>query len=217
MVYRRRTRAPFRKRIAKRRFVRRRRPIRRKIGVLTPHVFKTVLLAGSLTFNIGDAPTTPYVVWSFKLEDLPNATPLAQSYDEYRICALKYTYLPSMNTSYPGQPSPIIHTIIDVDDRALPTSLAEMQQYRSYKRYPSTRTWSRYFKPKFAVPVILDIGQTGTAFAMGAMGRRGWLDMAYSTIRHYGLKFHVEYNGPVAQAQYARVNVTVYYMCRVSR
>lgn len=134
--------------------------------------------------------------YTFKLNDLPNPSDFTQLYDQYRIRAIKFQLIPKQGiatvfppTVLPGQVSimPKIYSVIDYDDAAPPTSLAEMLQYENCKWTRANRTHSRYFKPAIATEVF----QTGITTGYG-MRQNAWIDCNSSTVEHYGLKLWVE-------------------------
>lgn len=144
----------------------------------------------------------------FNADQLPNWSALSALYDQYCITkiVLKFTPMVNVNNVQPlagstlGNPG-IFATVLDYDDPTNPATLAELQQYQTFKSSPvmSTRVHKRVFVPGTKVDVI-SFGGGGT---LANTKKRLWLDCSAGNISHYGLKLYMD--------QYANFNASATY------
>lgn len=206
---RRRRRPIFRKRIYKRRYPRR-------LNSRKPYLYKQKQSLQNLGWPTGATPgTAPGISFTFEVLNLPNISAFQALYDEYKLCAIKFMYMPTSNSSSPSEPTYLMHNVIDYDDAVNLTSIAQAEQYQTHRVYPGTRTWTRYFKPRYAGAATTTTGGT----ALASMSRRGWLDMTNAgiSVAHYGIKIFCDYPEPLLQQQNAQTYATFYVMFRSVR
>lgn len=169
-------------------------PGKRKFSKKVHSFTRTFQTDTAITIGVG-SPAAGYG-YSFKLNDLPNASEFTALFDQYRIKALKWHLIPKQGmgvmqavpTAGGLQPiMPKIYTVVDYDDAAPPTSIDEMLQYQNVKITRANQWHSRYFKPAIADEVYA----TGITTGYG-MRQNAWLDCNSSLIEHYGIKVFVE-------------------------
>lgn len=146
--------------------------------------------------------------FEFQAGNLPNWSAFSALYDQYCITKFVIKLIPmtNLNGVQPltgaslGNPG-IIATLIDTDDGTALTTLAQMEQYQSYKSQAviSTKTITRTFVPGVDTTVI----QTGGA-AVNAMNKKlQWIDCSFSSIAHFGMKIYLDaYANANAPASY---------------
>lgn len=105
----------------------------------------------------------------------------------------------------------MIGTCIDYDDDNLLTSMAEYEQYATWRVSPvaAGRTITRVIRPRWTQEVV--------GAATGYRSSRGWLDAAVTTTPHHGLKIYADVYGSVNAAQVWQVTGTTYFKCRSVR
>lgn len=130
----------------------------------------------------------------FMLNQLPNYTEYTALFDQYRIAAIKITFIPRSNSSEIGSTMlPILYYVSDATDATLPTSTAELYEYPRLKYKQLSKPYSLYFKPKFA-----DAAYQG-AFS-GYAVNKGWLSTASPAVQHFGLKGVVDVQTPTSMS-----------------
>lgn len=203
-TYRRRrtTRRPMRR---MRRRIRTRRPSLKSLKV---HHFKrtvalsqisssnTGLVAGGLTFNLGQ---------------LPNSTEFTSLYDMYRINKIAIKFVPAYNSSSVGttaEYAPNFHSVIDATDATAPTTTSELFQYGNHRMTRGTQVHTRVF-----TPASLDFVNATAGSTAGNPTWKQWLSTSASTVEHYALKYAVEQgftNNAITWSPYA----TFYFSCK---
>lgn len=209
-----RGRGPAKKYYVKRRRYNRRKLMRARVGSLRssrrPYFYKQSFKLATLQWPTGTTPgTAPGLAYTFNITQLPNRSAFETLYDEYKICAVKFKYYPTSSTSYPGNVSYLIHSVIDYDDANVETTVDQMYQYQTLKTHRGMSIWSRYLKPRF------NMGISG--FTTGGSSKRGWIDLALPAVQHYGVKLFCEYPEGLSQGQNASIIVTMYVAFRSVR
>lgn len=136
-------------------------------------------------------------LYTFTLNNLNNASEYINLFDQYRICALKYTFVPrydsfdgadTTDTTLPGvtnQGATRLHIVNDPFTTRSPSGLYTQANLNSFfeegrvKTYSGNRNVNVYFKT--AVNNSVDSGANRT--------RSMWLNVSQSGVPHYG--FHV--------------------------
>jgi len=185
MVYRRR-RTYRRKRYTRNRSYRRRfrRATRYSKRGQKIYLFKRTARYGSVTANnIADVKDG----YSFTLDQVPNYTEFTALYDQFKINAVKISFLPQMteNISLSSFNNPYassrFFSALDYNSASAPATIDKVREYQSCKWTPILKTHKRYFKPR-----IVD---AGGIYNPG----RPWLncDTAYNQ-EHFGLIFGIQ-------------------------
>jgi len=151
--------------------------------------------------------------YSFNLNSLPNVTELSNLFDQYRINAISFTMIPNvtgndMNPVSTYYEMPNVHSVIDFDDDAAPAAVTELMQYPSYRRTRGTQIHTRYFKPCIAQTIYKTGATTGTS-----QRRAWWLDLADTTVPHFGLKIYIDVTNAATNIKY-RIYVKYYLQCK---
>nr|QBX89322.1 putative capsid protein [Insect-associated ssDNA molecule]QBX89324.1 putative capsid protein [Insect-associated ssDNA molecule]QBX89326.1 putative capsid protein [Insect-associated ssDNA molecule]QBX89328.1 putative capsid protein [Insect-associated ssDNA molecule] len=168
---------------------------------------------GQLTGPSDTASDNLYFGLKFQLADMPNITALGTLYDSYRINKVKVTFTPvqsdtsgvSLGTPADNVP-PLLITVIDRDDYALPTSLSELEQYETYRQVFATKPHSVALTPACSMMAFRTAVSTGYV-----QGFKKWCDMAQTDIEFYGLKGCILRNPTAANTFKAAWYVRVKY------
>lgn len=132
---------------------------------------------------------------AFTLSDLPNYTELTNLYDEYRIKAVRIFWIPTTNvngTVWNGASTivyslPALYSWIDNDDDTVPTSLAQGQEYESFKCHGQLSTT----RQRTIIPDASKALYTGAAFTGYGNARNQWIDNNSPNVKHYGIKYGI--------------------------
>lgn len=116
-------------------------------------------------------------------------------YDLYSIKGVSVRFVPKANTlsvldlgaAASNGVIPEIITAIDLDDATIPTSIADLLEYGTFRRQRFTRDHKRYFVPRGQTMVYNGLAST----AYGLMPKRQWLDMSNDSVPLYGIKWIV--------------------------
>lgn len=128
---------------------------------------------------------------SFGLSDLPNYTEFTNLFDQYKINAIKLTFIPrftgaDINPLGTALAVPRIWSVIDYDDASTLTDQNDAYQYQNCKTHMMHKPFSIYLKPKVAAEVY----QSTIATGYGA--KRMYIDCSVPSVPHYGVKLYVE-------------------------
>lgn len=232
----RRVQRTFRKRVAKRRFV------RSKRGRLLPsysfHRWVTSLSGISITHCTYDVATsilthttgnpTAAASFSFSLQDIPNVSEFTTLFDSYMITGVMFQIKMINNPNSLQVPNvagatangqtatwyPTLWYVPDHDDNANIT-LTQIKEYEKVRH--------KVFLPNREINIMLrpttltQLYRTATTTGYSENRKRTWLDIAASDIPHYGLKFLIDFEGlsPVATSPYTfKINAKFYFKCR---
>lgn len=144
-------------------------------------------------YGVGNYPQTPtsyaFGVVYFTLNGLDNVTDFSGMFDLYRIVGAEVTFRPRVTQStladYPNV-LPRLYTYIDYDDAVVPTNISIVRQYMSCIETSPGEGIVRTLVPCCALAAY-----SGT-FTSYASRSNQWLDIASSTVQHYGVKFAIE-------------------------
>lgn len=176
------------------------------------------------------AGTVTNVAINFQLADLPQVATFTALYDQYRINKIKFQLLPAASitqqnsttgvvSNYPMPPSDnngpggLYGTVIDYDDSTALSTLAEYLQYMNFKKgnVASLATHTRTFQPSVDMGVL---NAAGTVIG-GSSKKSPWIDCAYNTIPHYGIKLYIDpcwESGGYEQARQAFRVICTYFL-----
>jgi len=181
-------------------------------------------------FNLGlFTPATNvldlHTALTFSINQVQNITHLAGMYDEYRINKVILTFRPistettlsTLSSAFPGK----LLVVRDYDDNTPLTSQDQYYQHKDCKMIPMA------FNKKLTValtPAVLAANyQSAVATAYGSKYKQ-WLDMASTSVPHYGVKFGLVRNGATgSQAAWPtsppsiEVFAQMYYSCKGQR
>lgn len=154
----------------------------KKSGLRQPvHYFKrTQYYAANIVNNT--LTNTPFSN-TFRLSDVPSVSEFANLYDQYKITAIKWKLMPRSSDYAIGLTAPRIFSVLDKDDAAAPLNIDEILQYQNVKVTTFGKWHTRYIKPSIGY----QLGDLAAGVNMRAVGT-GWIDMAQTTVPHYGIK-----------------------------
>ena len=151
------------------------------------------------------------------LEDLPGYTDFTNLFDMYKITGIKVRFIPysssgaTAGTQLSSGSAPVIHTVLDFDDNAVPlateTGLQTMRQSSYYR--VSRNKMSRYFSPKQTGYVQDSIALADATTSL----KPRWVSTEAARVYHMGLKGIVECisNGdPLTRYWFYKPEVTMY-------
>ena len=132
-----------------------------------------------------------FASFAFALADIPNISSIGALFDQYRIDRIQFRLRSRNNALFianqasPNYSTTNVYIATDFDDNSAPTTLLEIQQYDNAQVISSSDS----------IDLILDPAITPSVFASGAFsgyavddGDKYWLDLANTSIPHYGLK-----------------------------
>jgi len=127
--------------------------------------------------------------FSFQLSALPSASEFINLFDLYKIDYVEVTFRAQYNMqalTTAVTVTPLLYTIIDLDDNASPASIAAMENYQTCVVTRFDKDVTRSFRPMFSVAT-----GDATSGTNASSLRRGWVDLAYDTVKWYGLKYGI--------------------------
>jgi len=117
-----------------------------------------------------------------QLSNLNNSAAFVALYDQYKILALRYTFIPRTNVVSGTAYNPPLYTIIDYDDTAVLGTVAAMTARDTCSVTQVYESVQRTFRPHIAVAAY-----SGT-FTSYKNEPADWIDCASPNVQHYGLK-----------------------------
>ncbi len=130
---------------------------------------------------------------SFELTDLQQVATFTALFDQYRIDKIHFRIRPRNQTinlasiASPNQASPRMYVVADHDDASAPAALTDLYQYDNVVE----------LGPGDSADIILEPSITPAVYAGGAFTGYGvqsstegmWIDVANTSVPHYGIKF----------------------------
>lgn len=168
----------------------------------------------TLTIPNGPMPTGFVQQIDFSLTNMANIAEYRRLFDQYRLCAVKYTLLPTTNTNDQTNQGMTFCSSIDLDGGVAPTTFPLLLERANSKTSP----WSTaggmtpykkiYLKPRWANQLVADPTTGATATGLG--NRKQWLDLANPDVVHHGLHLGW-FNGAATLNAPQIVNVVISY------
>lgn len=160
---------------------------------------------GSLITGIGARTITQQsgvsnYACEFRVSTLPNWNALSALYDQFCLTKVVFKLIPMVNINgvQPLAASTLISpgllaTVVDTDDGNVLSNLTDYESYQSYRCQPamSTRTHTRVVVPALRVVTVA----TGGTQQPGAPKKKQWVDCAYPTTSHFGIKIFLDAYG----------------------
>jgi hypothetical protein len=146
----------------------------------TIYRFSERLLTNGITSDVILTTTGAYY---FMISQMNNFTTFASLFDSYRIVRVEVMIIPRGITSSTGTNPGRFTTVIDYDDAVSPTNEAECLQYANALTSSGADGHYRSFTPCVALAAY-----SGT-FTSYESETAPWIDVASSTVQHYGLKW----------------------------
>lgn len=145
------------------------------------------LISGSVAAVAG-TPVFYGGVFGINITEIDLLSAYQSLFDQYRIVGCEMTFNPMFNTdsaagttNYLGE----LATVIDYDDATTPSAFSVLRSYENVKITNCQTKQVRRFVPHLAVSSYT----TGGVFAGYTNMKDQWIDMAYPTVQHYGIKF----------------------------
>lgn len=150
------------------------------------YAFKRTFEATPITIASAANATLAY---SPSLSNLPSVTDFTNLFDMYRICGLKFNFVPVYNVANTTTVNKFeVFSVIDYNDINTITQ-AQAMEYQNMHKSTSTRPHKRYFKPRIA---ITQADVSSTSFV--ASYKPQWISTANTNIAHGFLKFVTDTN-----------------------
>jgi len=177
-------------------------------------------------FNGDGATRQCSMSFGFTLGDLPNVTEFSNLFDNYRINMIKFTikltnvpeayYTSNATGISSANIYPTIWMVRDHDDSSTAT-VAQLKEFAGVKHQVlrPNKEISFIVRPS----VLTQLYRTAVTTGYG-LSYKQWLDMAQTDIRHYGVKFAIDFEGfapPVGTAYSWTVNAKYYFQCKGTR
>lgn len=155
--------------------------------------------------------------YSFSLSQLNNATEYTNLFDQFRICGIAITLMPSVTdfsaasgVTMTNFAMPEVRSIIDKDDASNPTSFNEMYEYNNCKITRGHREHKRFWKP-----AILSASYETAVSSAYTPRFNQWLSTTDPATPHYGVKIGINALGSAAAGNmYYRMYATFYIQCK---
>lgn len=161
--------------------------------------------------------TTTFGDLYFQLDDLPNYSEFTTLYDFYKILAVKVYFIPISNVNIVSGTNPDLltsttygnrmFTVIDYNDRTVPTSLGELRQYNNCKVTPN-EYHTRFFHPRPVIAMDED-AISGGVYGIGQT-KDVWVSTESNQCEWYGLKYGIEHLTMAANTTLYKTEVKVY-------
>jgi hypothetical protein len=150
---------------------------------------------------------------------LPQVNTFAGLYDMYRIDYCEFTFKPRVTgwsmvqgaTVAPIPTPPTIFTVVDKDTSNTPASLSALQEYQTVEEH-KYKNFTHRFKPG-TLGGIWD----GANLAPGRTQISPWVDMAQTSIPHYGILYGVTAGVATTLAQVWDVSLYIGFSCKCVR
>lgn len=184
----------FRKSYRKYGTSRRKRSFKRKYRKYKSAATRPLVVKRFIKTNIALSTSPGGGVFQFTLNDLPNASEFIAMFDAYKIIKATVTLRPNVQPAVVGLPFSGSDTpkaggefywYKDYDDAGNPTSIAEVNQVPDRKVFSivDQKTHKMTIYPCYSKSVFSSV--TATGYGPG----RGWLDLTYPSVPHYGIKW----------------------------
>lgn len=147
---------------------------RRKI-----YTFERTNQIGSITVQ-GSTPIDLFGAYEVTLASFPDSAEFTALFDQYRIAALEFTFVPVTSN---GTGSPL-YTVIDYDDSSPLTLVGQVLEYDTLQITQPGQFHKRSLIPQVSTTVY------NTAITSGYSSKSmQWIDAGNPNVPHYGLKY----------------------------
>lgn len=165
----------------------------------------------------------------FSLNDIPNVAEFTNLFDQYKLNAVMFQIkmtnvpeninAPNGNSVNYGNFYPTLWYAPDHDDNNTRT-IAQLKEY--------DRARHKTLRPNKEINILLrpstlqGVYNNSTIFGYACNFKKPWLDMAYPSMPHFGLKFAIDFEGlttaaTTAQAFQFKINAKYYFSCKNTR
>lgn len=184
----------FKKSFRRRGAIRRKRSFKRKYRKYKKAVFRPLVVKRYIKGTIALTSTSGGGAFVFRLADLPGYTEFVSMFDVYKIIKATVTLSPNCQPAEVGVPATgsnivkaggTFYWYKDFDDNGIPSGVTEVQQLPGRRQFLVTdqKVHKMTVYPAFSKQVFSSA--TSTGYGPG----RGWLDLTYSDVPHYGIKW----------------------------
>lgn len=135
-------------------------------------------LVTSMSVPVGQGFNTALVSFA-------NASTLAALFDQYMIDQLELWLMPQASVASSSLFTGVLTTVIDLDDTTALSSIDVAGEYESCVTSEVSQGHYRHFKPHVAIATYAG------AFTSFANKANVWIDAAYPSVQHYGMKVNV--------------------------
>ncbi len=143
------------------------------------NIIKSVKLTDAVSSNVANT----YTAYNFQLGDVGDNVSLGNIFDQYRIMMVELEFIPGSNSQTSAANNMgLFTTVLDYDDSSVLTSIASALDYSSAITTEGYERQRRVLVPKVAVAAYAG------AFTAYAVQTQQWIDVASSTVQHYGCK-----------------------------
>jgi hypothetical protein len=144
---------------------------------------QSITKAGTTSSNVAMTNATNY----FSASDIAQISSFSTVFDQYRIVKIEVWITPRNPTSTTGAAinRGRLLSVIDYDDATALTTESDYQQYSNCVMSSAVQGHYRAFVPHCAVAAY------SGAFTSYANVQSPWIDLASTTVQHYGLKYGI--------------------------
>ncbi len=166
-----------------------------------PRMFRQPKISNQTFFfqrRVGSADITQvagadsFQAYRFQINDVTNTGDFTGLFDQYRFVAVKVEFRPRFNFANPGSVAvnklPRLFSVIDYDDANVPTLISDLREYHSCKETNFDQDHVRLIKPRMATAAL----NAAAGLTSLVNEKAKWIDMAYLTVTHYGVKIGIE-------------------------
>ena len=123
----------------------------------------------------------------FTLSDLAGYSDMVTLFDEYQLYKVEVTFQPTITQSLSADRNPgALYTAVDYDDATAPGDATVLLQYGTCQISAPQERVTRCIYPRMAVAAY------SGAFTSYANLKSQWIDIASSTVQHYGIKWCIK-------------------------
>jgi hypothetical protein len=150
----------------------------------------TVVQTIDTTYTLSQAALTESTLgFNFKLTDLAQYTTFQNLFDQYMIDEVQMILRPAGNYSavigINTEKIPLLYVVIDYDDSSTPSGVSQLKEYSNCS-VSLFETVCVRFKPHVAMAAY------SGSFTSFANVKSTWIDVAYPSVQHYGVKMACE-------------------------
>lgn len=179
------------------------------------HYFTRFQNGGSITALTGTTTTFGAIYWD--LASVPGYTEYSNMYDFYKINAVQVRFIPQTDNTDPITASWLtvsakfnrLITVLDYNDRTVPTSLDDLRQYSNCKVASNNYVAKRFLHPKPTITMDED-ATSGGVYGIGQSTRTPWVSTASNQCEWYGIKYGIEHGSMPSDASLYKLEFKLY-------
>lgn len=173
------------------------------VAVTDNRVYNFVQMKNLTTVITGSNSVPTFLGQSFNVNAHVNQwSSFANIFDQYRVACIEAWLIPGMSgTTTTNTGTQSLYSVTDYDDANTPSSNDNLLQFTNVIVSPSTNGHYRKW-----VPHIAEAAYSG-AFSSFANKTAPWIDVASSSVQHYGLKAGLDAGATVSVQLYVRMHL----------